>query len=162
MKYVPLFQAAIAAGFHLFPFRTEKLSPPAPMVLPARRESRSPPSFFEREPPCNILARGLLVFWWEGEQSEDSEYSEFPEKMKNPGNPEVIRDFRGVWFSVLSGARSPTRRVWVPSVRLRAVWYVARTRSGFSCILFCDRCRLRWRDVLLPSQGCVAVGRWLQ
>ena len=23
----------IAAGFHLFPFRTEKLSPPAPMVL---------------------------------------------------------------------------------------------------------------------------------
>ena len=26
-------QAAMAAGFHLFPFRTEKLSPPAPMVL---------------------------------------------------------------------------------------------------------------------------------
>ena len=27
------YQAAIAAGFHLFPSRTEKLSPPAPMVL---------------------------------------------------------------------------------------------------------------------------------
>ena len=26
-------QVAIVAGFHLFPFRTEKLSPPAPMVL---------------------------------------------------------------------------------------------------------------------------------
>ena len=26
-------QVVIAAGFHLFPFRTEKLSPPAPMVL---------------------------------------------------------------------------------------------------------------------------------
>ena len=97
MKYVPLFQAAIAAGFHLFPFRTEKLSPPAPMVLPARRESRSPPSFFEREPPCKDVARGLLVFWWEGEQSEDSEdseYSEFPEKMKTP---EIQR------LSVISG-----------------------------------------------------------
>jgi hypothetical protein len=26
-------KVAIAAGHHLFPFRTEKLSPPAPMVL---------------------------------------------------------------------------------------------------------------------------------
>ena len=29
-------QVAIVAGFHLFPFRTEKLSPPAPMVLHTR------------------------------------------------------------------------------------------------------------------------------
>jgi hypothetical protein len=29
----PLIKVAIAAGHHLFPFRTEKLSPPAPMVL---------------------------------------------------------------------------------------------------------------------------------
>ena len=28
-----LHQVVIAAGSHLFPFRTEKLSPPAPMVL---------------------------------------------------------------------------------------------------------------------------------
>ena len=27
------YQVVIAAGFHLFPFRTEKLSPLAPMVL---------------------------------------------------------------------------------------------------------------------------------
>src|SRR4051812_50193919 len=27
------FSAVMAAGVHLFPFRTEKLSPPAPMVL---------------------------------------------------------------------------------------------------------------------------------
>ena len=27
------YQVVIAAGSHLFPFRTEKLSPPAPMVL---------------------------------------------------------------------------------------------------------------------------------
>ena len=30
------FQAVIAPGFHLFPFRTEKLSPSAPMVLHTR------------------------------------------------------------------------------------------------------------------------------
>ena len=29
-----------AGGVHLFPFRTEKLSPPWPMVLALRRESR--------------------------------------------------------------------------------------------------------------------------
>ena len=29
-------QVAIVTGFHLFPFRTEKLSPSAPMVLPTR------------------------------------------------------------------------------------------------------------------------------
>ena len=29
----PLYQVVIAAGSHLFPFRTEKLSPLAPMVL---------------------------------------------------------------------------------------------------------------------------------
>ena len=28
-----LYQVVIATGSHLFPFRTEKLSPPAPMVL---------------------------------------------------------------------------------------------------------------------------------
>lgn len=29
-------RVTIAAGIHLFPFRTEKLSPPAPMVLQGR------------------------------------------------------------------------------------------------------------------------------
>lgn len=38
-------KVAIAAGFHLFPFRTEKLSPPAPMVLQFLWESRSLPTF---------------------------------------------------------------------------------------------------------------------
>ena len=41
----PPFRAATAAGLHLFPSRTEQLSPPAPMVLrPARgRVGRRPP-----------------------------------------------------------------------------------------------------------------------
>ena len=57
---------------HLFPFRTEKLSPDAPMVLPNPRESRSPP-FFEspaaREIRCGALFRRVTekesaaVFW---------------------------------------------------------------------------------------------------
>ena len=32
-QYVSLIQVAIAQGFHLFPFRTEKLSPITSMVL---------------------------------------------------------------------------------------------------------------------------------
>ena len=45
------FPVAIAAGLHLFPSRTEKLSPPAPMVLPlVGRESRSPPLSAPPEP----------------------------------------------------------------------------------------------------------------
>ena len=42
MLFVNLIQVAIAAGFHLFPFRTEKLSPFTPMVL-RKWESRSLP-----------------------------------------------------------------------------------------------------------------------
>ena len=38
-----------APGPHLFPFRTEKLSPAAPMVL-RQRESRSPPFFIQQAP----------------------------------------------------------------------------------------------------------------
>ena len=37
-----IIKAAIARGIHLFPSRTEKLSPAAPMVL-RKWESRSPP-----------------------------------------------------------------------------------------------------------------------
>ena len=44
--HVNLIKVAIVAGFHLFPFRTEKLSPFTPMVL-RKWESRSLP-FSER------------------------------------------------------------------------------------------------------------------
>ena len=33
LNRVFLLRVTMAAGIHLFPFRTEKLSPPAPMVL---------------------------------------------------------------------------------------------------------------------------------
>ena len=33
VKMSSLFEVATAAGSHLFPFRTEQLSPPSPMVL---------------------------------------------------------------------------------------------------------------------------------
>ena len=49
-------------GLHLFPSRTEKLSPPAPMVLPLRWESRSPPSF---KAPIHHLgwSRGFFIIF---------------------------------------------------------------------------------------------------
>ena len=56
-----LFPVVIASGFHLFPFRTEKLSPTAPMVL-RKRESRSPPSYFQVEALLARLLGGLFVF----------------------------------------------------------------------------------------------------
>src|SRR5438034_10749753 len=40
MSIVILFGVALAEGSHLFPFRTEKLSPPAPMVLPGKPGGR--------------------------------------------------------------------------------------------------------------------------
>ena len=52
---------AIALVFHLFPFRTEKLSPTAPMVL-RKRESRSPPSFPKVRVPSPVI-RGRDAFW---------------------------------------------------------------------------------------------------
>ena len=55
----PLFQVAIVAGFHLFPFRTEKLSPPAPMVLHTRGRVGSC-RFFRRELSSTEL--GSLFF----------------------------------------------------------------------------------------------------
>ena len=56
-----LFPVVIASGFHLFPFRTEKLSPTAPMVL-RKRESRSPPSYFQVEALPARLLGGLFVY----------------------------------------------------------------------------------------------------
>ena len=49
ISVVIAFGVAMAEGLHLFPFRTEKLSPPAPMVLPGKPGGRvgRRPSFFE-------------------------------------------------------------------------------------------------------------------
>ena len=44
-------QAVLAKGIHLLPFRTEKLSPSAPMLLrQSTWESRSPPLFKTKKP----------------------------------------------------------------------------------------------------------------
>ena len=51
-------QVAIVAGFHLFPFRTEKLSPFTPMVL-RKWESRSLPSLREA---FQFLKAEMLLF----------------------------------------------------------------------------------------------------
>ena len=53
-----LFQVVIVAGFHLFPFRTEKLSPPAPMVLHTRGRVGS--RRFLVGSPSRGISRGFL------------------------------------------------------------------------------------------------------
>ena len=60
-QYVNLIQVAIAQGFHLFPFRTEKLSLVTPMVLrnSGRVGSRR---FFQREALVSEDA-GAFLFW---------------------------------------------------------------------------------------------------
>ena len=57
---------ATALVSHLFPFRTEKLSPTAPMVL-RKRESRSPPSFFKSSRiPFSGPSRGRDLLFSDG------------------------------------------------------------------------------------------------
>ena len=51
---------AIAPGFHLFPFRTEKLSPVTPMVL--RNSGRVGRRRFLQKSSATILLRGTLFF----------------------------------------------------------------------------------------------------
>ena len=53
-------QVVIVAGFHLFPFRTEKLSPPAPMVLHTRGRVGSR-RLYERK-PFRRNPGGLFLF----------------------------------------------------------------------------------------------------
>ena len=53
-KYVTVIQVVIVSGFHLFPFRTEKLSPSAPMVLHTRGRVGSRRFFRKRSPLENV------------------------------------------------------------------------------------------------------------
>ena len=53
-------KVVIAWGFHLFPFRTEKLNLTAPMVL-RKWESRSPPPI--QESLDSVMSRGFLFLY---------------------------------------------------------------------------------------------------
>ena len=54
-------QVVIVSGFHLFPFRTEKLSPSAPMVLHTRGRVGSR-RFSRRRDPVRNSRVSLLLF----------------------------------------------------------------------------------------------------
>ena len=58
--HVCLIQVTTAPGFHLFPFRTEKLSPVTPMVL--RNSGRVGSRRFQKKPPYLIRIRRLCSF----------------------------------------------------------------------------------------------------
>ena len=68
-------QVVIASGIHLFPFRTEKLSLIAPMVLRHKWESRSPPFFLktgEVHPPQGAgTSPVFFVLRWEAGKDPD-------------------------------------------------------------------------------------------
>ena len=61
-RYVKVIMAVIASGFHLFPFRTEKLSPSAPMVLQTRGRVGRRQLLDERTCICNELRMQVLYF----------------------------------------------------------------------------------------------------
>ena len=54
-------RVAIAAGFHLFPFRTEKLSPPAPMVLQCNAGEQDA-AFFQIHESLRVIKTLRLSF----------------------------------------------------------------------------------------------------
>ena len=69
MRVQEIFPVVIATGFHLFPFRTEKLSPTAPMVLHTRgrvgrRHFTRQASRLERDSGlCCVYTVGDKVRW---------------------------------------------------------------------------------------------------
>ena len=89
LHHVYLIQVTIALRFHLFPFRTEKLSSVTPMVLRNSGRVGSRRFFRERSPcigrckgflvlglfclPCLILALFCLLSW--GQQIFSGDYS---------------------------------------------------------------------------------------
>ena len=60
LHHVCLIQVTIALRFHLFPFRTEKLSSVTPMVL--RNSGRVGSRRFLERSPCIGRCRGFLIF----------------------------------------------------------------------------------------------------
>src|SRR5215218_6186090 len=60
------FSVVIARGRHLFPFRTEQLSPSAPMVLGSQGPGRVGRRRFDFEPPPGRLEPfpGAATAWW--------------------------------------------------------------------------------------------------
>ena len=61
VQYVTIIQVVIVSGFHLFPFRTEKLSPSAPMVLHTRGRVGSR-RFFRRKSPLEFQRTLFLEY----------------------------------------------------------------------------------------------------
>ena len=60
--HVKVIKVAIVPGFHLFPFRTEKLSPTAPMVLRNSGRVGSRRLFQVKDPFLSIAGEGIAFF----------------------------------------------------------------------------------------------------
>ena len=67
-RHVHPIKVTTAAGFHLFPFRTEQLSPPAPMVLRnsgrvGRRRLREPRRFLKGRSAGLLFVYASVAFF---------------------------------------------------------------------------------------------------
>ena len=71
VQYVTIIQVVIVSGFHLFPFRTEKLSPSAPMVLHTRGRVGSR-RFLRRKSPLEFPEDSFLI----EQRAERTDYRE--------------------------------------------------------------------------------------
>ena len=69
VQYVTLIQVVIVSGFHLFPFRTEKLSPSAPMVLHTRGRVGSR-RFLRRKSPLENVPRDFFLIEYRAESTD--------------------------------------------------------------------------------------------
>ena len=137
--------AVIAAGVHLFPFRTEKLSPPAPMVLggqPPGRVGRRRISFergresgpfscrqngrvaIERAQPAHAFRHGRM----RGEEAGQPLLLERIDRctpVPRRGSPRTARD-----RSPGRAARAPTRAHGVSSAAMRPARSASNSRFG--------------------------------
>ena len=75
----------MAAGSHPFPFRTRKLSPPAPMVLGERSPGRVGRRRFRRRSPRS--AGGSFPFWTDGGREDGRYAGSMPTRDDRPQPP---------------------------------------------------------------------------
>src|SRR6185503_11535144 len=127
----------MAEGSHLFPFRTEKLSPPAPMVLPGRpggRVGRRPICFVEAPEPT---LRGFDAC---SGAPIPPPHPRDPERNGSPAARErTPRSSRG------PGALHPTRALHPESVAVQRAMlaFLSRGAGHGPCVSWMERARLR-------------------
>ena len=119
-----LIQVVIARGFHLFPFRTEKLSLVTPMVL--RNSGRVGSRHFQRSPSGRNTRRALL-FWILSEFKHISSTYFKSSVLLKKKRPDNLLQY---YFSVSFSASFSFNFILFPSVLFK-IPYFAKTKYPF-------------------------------